>query len=121
MSRIEMVNSQIQKELTHILQTELDDPELGLISIVRVDTTKDLSQTRIFFSTLGGTREKVEFALNKTQKHIRHLLGERMRLRVLPELKFIFDDSIEYSVSIYQKIEEVKNELTRSRKRAKKT
>ncbi len=109
MSRIDKVNSQIKKEITYIIQRELDDPNIGFVSIVKVETARDLSVSKVFYSIFGAERHKVEETLLSMNKFIRRSLAERIRLKYLPEIKFIFDDSIEYSVNIYKKIEDLKN------------
>ncbi len=116
MSRVDKINSQIKRELTYIIQQELDDPHLGLVSIVSVDTSKDLSISKVFFSVFGGDVDKVISVFESMKKFIRGVLAERMRIKYIPDLKFISDDSIEYSVNIHKKIEEVKNALGKDNK-----
>lgn len=107
--RMEKVNSEIQKQLMDIIQKELDDPSVGLLSITRVETTSDLKESKIYFSLLDETKyDRVEDILKAMNAFIRMLLGKRIRLKILPELKFMPDTSIKYSVDIYKKIEEVR-------------
>ena len=108
--RMEKVNNEIRKKLMEIIQQEIDDPHLGLVSIVRVDTTSDLRQARVFFSVLGSDVSRIEGILNDMKRFIRISLGKRIRLKILPQLVFVPDDSIRYSVEIYKKIEEVRSE-----------
>ncbi len=108
--RMEKVNNEIKKRLMEIIQQEVDDPHLGLVSIVRVDTTSDLRQARVFFSVLGSDVSRIEDILNGMKTFIRMSLGKKVRLKILPQLEFIPDDSIKYSVEIYKKIEEVRSE-----------
>jgi len=75
-----------------IIQKEIDDPHLGLVSITRVDTTSDLKESRIYFSVLNDDFSKVDKILNKMKGCIRANLGRRIRLRILPQLIFIPDD-----------------------------
>jgi len=107
---MEKVNNEIRKRLMEIIQQEIDDPHLGLVSIVRVDTTSDLRQARVFFSVLGSDVSRIEGILNDMKTFIRISLGKRIRLKILPQLVFVPDDSIRYSVEIYKKIEEVRSE-----------
>ncbi|MCM8830921.1 MAG: 30S ribosome-binding factor RbfA [Candidatus Omnitrophica bacterium] len=94
-----------------IIQKEIDDPHLGIFSIVKVETTSDLTESRIYFSILDDTKySQVQTILDKMNSFIRLNLGKRMRLKVLPVLKFIPDDTIRYSVHIHTKIEEIKKE-----------
>lgn len=110
--RIDKINQEIRKKLMEIIQEEIDDPALGIISIIRVDTARDLGIARVYYSVYADKkqREHTQEALQRMMGFIRHTLGKKIRLKILPELKFILDDSIEYSVYIYQKIEEVKGD-----------
>jgi len=107
--RIEKVNSELQKRIMEIIQDEVDDPHLGIISITRVETTVDLKESKVYFSLLDDSKyAKAKDILNKMGGFIRMQLGKSIRIKILPELHFIPDDSIKYSVDMYQKIEEVK-------------
>ncbi|MCD6134100.1 MAG: 30S ribosome-binding factor RbfA [Candidatus Omnitrophica bacterium] len=113
MSRlIERVNRQIKKEISMIIEREIDDPRLEFISIVRVDTSRDLSLAKIYFSVYPESGSEVaKETLEEMNKFIRVLLGRRIRLKFLPALEFIIDDSVKYSVDIYEKMEKIKDEL----------
>ena len=108
---MEKINSEIQKQLMDIILKEIDDPSVGLLSITRVETTPDLNESKIYFSLLDETKyDKVKDILKAMNGFIRMLLGKRIRLKVLPELRFIPDTSIKYSVDMYKKIEEVRRD-----------
>jgi ribosome-binding factor A len=107
--RIEKINSELRRQIMEIVQDEIDDPTIGLLSITKVETTPDLMECKVYFSLLDDTKyEKVQKILDGMAKFIRVHLGKRIRLKFLPQLKFIPDDSIKYSVDIYSKIEEIK-------------
>lgn len=109
--RMDKINREIQRQIMKIVQEEIDDPNLGIFSVVRVETTVDLKESRIYFSLLDDTKyEQVKEILNKMKSFIRLNLGKRMRLKILPDLKFIADDTIKYSVYISKRIEEIENE-----------
>lgn len=106
--RIDKINKEIKRRVMEIIQREVDDPAVGMVSITRVDTTADLRESRIYFSSLNeGDIKRLETIFNKMRKFIRALLGKKLRLRILPELFFCPDTGIKYSVDIYRKIEEV--------------
>lgn len=108
--RMEKINKEMIRQITQIIQRELDDPMFGLLSITRVDTTSDLKMSKVYFSVLDESQsKKAQVVLDKMSKFIRFNLGKKIRIKVLPELKFIPDDSIKYSVDIYRKIEEIKD------------
>lgn len=104
------VGEQIKKELNHILQTEFKDPRVGFLTITGVDVTNDLSLAKVFLSVLGNDNEKRETlkALERGKGFIRSELGKRIRLRVVPEICFAIDSSIEYGARIDRLIHEIK-------------
>lgn len=109
--RIEKVNRELRKQIADILSKEIDDPALGFLSVTRVETTSDLRESKVYFSILDeGRYGYVQKVLDKMNKFIRVNLGKRIRMKFLPELKFIPDSSIKYSVDIFRKIEEIKEE-----------
>ncbi len=86
--KMERVNEAIKRALSEIFLEELP-PETGnMITVLRVDTTKDLSKAEVYISSLKDTEEIVN-ELNKKSGYIRYLLGQKIKIRKLPELHFI--------------------------------
>lgn len=109
--RIEKINSEIRKKITEIVQQEIDDPNIGLITITKVDTEPDLEEAKVYFSLLDQEKSaKVKKTLNEMKGFIKIVLAKKIRLKKTPELSFHLDDTIKYSLDIYQKIEELKDE-----------
>ena len=107
--RMEKVNRQIQKLIMIIIQKEIDDPDMDFLSITRVETTKDLQESRVYYSLLNEKNlAKAKGILDRMCGFIRSNLAKKIRLKVLPQLYFIPDDSMRYSVDIYKRIEEIK-------------
>ena len=108
--RMERINRELRKQIMSIIQKEIDDPDMDFLSITRVDTTKDLQESRVYFSLLDENKyDKAKQILDDMRGFIRTNLGKKIRLKILPQLNFIPDESIKYSVDIYQKIEEIKD------------
>jgi ribosome-binding factor A len=86
----------MQRELAGLLQEELKDPRLGMISVSGVEVSRDLAHARVYVSVLGGeeTVDETLKVLNKAAGFLRHQLGQRMRLRVIPQLRFLYDESL---------------------------
>jgi ribosome-binding factor A len=106
---MDKVNMELRKQLMGIIQLEIDDPMVDFLSITRVETTSDLQESKVYFSLLDETKYKeAQKILDGMKGFIRSLLAKRIRLKILPQLNFIPDESIKYSVDIYQKIEEIK-------------
>lgn len=96
-SRTSRVSQQVQKELARILQQEVKDPRIGMVTISGVDITRDLAYATVFvtFLTIGDqTNEESLEGLNAASGYIRRLLGKAMRLRIVPEVRFTFDETL---------------------------
>jgi ribosome-binding factor A len=105
----ERVASDMQRELGNILLLEAKDEDFKNVTITDVEVTNDLSFAKIYFTTTDN-REKVEKDLNNAAGFFRSMLAERLEIRHTPELRFIFDESIEYGAKIEKIIEELHNE-----------
>ena len=117
MSRIDKINHQIQRVVAQIIREEVDNPNLGMISVVRVETTPDLRFCKIFFSVFPeNNTQEVSDTLNGMAVFIRRLLGKELSTKFLPALEFVPDDSIKYSVDIYEKIEGINDEPSQDSK-----
>lgn len=102
MARVERVASAIKREVSLILQTEIKDPRLKLVTITDIKLAKDLRFARLYYSVLGGAHKKaaVSKALKSAGGFIRSLIGQRIRLRFVPEIAFTLDESCEYALKM---------------------
>jgi ribosome-binding factor A len=108
--RTERLNHQIQVELSDLLRKHINDPRLGgLISITRVDISRDLRDAKIYISAIGGqaSHEDVLKGFNSASGFLRRELAHRLNTRIIPVLGFYFDDSIEKGVNLVTLIEQV--------------
>lgn len=105
----ERVASDMQRELGNILLLEAKDEDFKHVTITDCDVTNDLSFAKIYFTTTDD-RKKVEKDLNNAAGFFRSLLAERLQIRHTPELRFIFDESIEYGQKIEKIIEKLHEE-----------
>ena len=96
-SRSRRVGEQIQRELAELVQRELKDPRLGMVTISAVEVSRDMGVAKVFVTVFGeGFDEKQTLeALNHANGFLRRELAHRMRLRTVPELRFQYDHSIE--------------------------
>ncbi len=101
--RMDRTSEDIMRELTAILRTVKDPRVTGsMLSIVRVDVTRDMSYATVFISSMSGidaAREAVK-GLKSAAGYMRRELGLALKLRHTPELRFVADDSIAYSAGI---------------------
>ena len=106
--KINRVTSDIRLCLSELLR-EVKDPRVSrMISIVKLDVTGDMSYATVYVSAIEGSEKTAESvkALNKSAAgYIRRELGSRLKLRKVPELRFIADNSIENSAHISKIIE----------------
>lgn len=108
--RVSRLSEDVKRELTDIMRT-LKDPRItGLLSIVKMDLSSDLSYCKVNISSLDGlegAKHAVE-GLNSAAGYIRREIGNRIEMRHTPKFQFIADDSIAYSAEIFQKLKDLK-------------
>jgi ribosome-binding factor A len=108
--RVERIQKQVQEEVSQMLATEVRDPGVGLVTVTRAKVTGDLSLARVYWTMIGdlAERKKTVKALERASGFVRHLLAERLSLRRVPEVKFIFDESVGAQDRIEQIIQEIR-------------
>ena len=110
--RIEKINGQIQRELSLIIRNRMKDSRLNkdALSIVRVSTTGDLSQSTVYVSVLGSEEDKANAmaSLEHAKGFLRSCLGKTLNTHSTPALIFKLDDSVEYSMHIESILAELK-------------
>lgn len=113
--RPERVASAIRREISNIIQEELKDPRIGFTTITKVEVTPDLRDAKIYYSVLGDEKKRrsTEIALKNARGFIKRLIGDRLKLRFMPEMTFKIDKSFEYQEKIdkiLDRIHEEKND-----------
>jgi ribosome-binding factor A len=105
-SRASRVAEQIRRDLAEVIQNELKDPRVGMVSLTSVELTPDYAHAKIFFSVLDISHlPSINQGLSSAAGFLRHELGRRIRLHTLPELHFIYDDSLERGDSLSRLID----------------
>lgn len=93
-NRLDRVNELVLRELAVAIQRELKDHQMGMVTLTEVKVSKDFSHAKVYFSVLTEEDvEKTTQALQKSAGFLRGLLGKRIKLRTIPQLKFIYDDT----------------------------
>ncbi|PWJ80316.1 UNVERIFIED_ORG: ribosome-binding factor A [Pantoea agglomerans] len=97
--RPQRVSQELQKEIAMILQREIKDPRLGMmVTVSGVEVSRDLAYAKVFVTFLNDKDEEAIKnglkALKEASGYIRILLGKAMRLRIVPELTFFYDNSL---------------------------
>lgn len=106
--KIERLNHLIQQEISVILMKEVKDEDLKFVTITGCDISNDYSFCKVYFTVLDQTKKEVVLeALAVASSFIRTKLAERIDIRHTPELKFIYDTSIEYGEHIEKIIDKI--------------
>lgn len=94
-SRTLRVGEQIHRELAELIRVELKDPGIGMVTLGDVEVSRDLAYAKVYYTVFGeqAAIETSSAALRRAAGFLRRELARRMRLRVVPELRFIYDDS----------------------------
>ncbi|MSP87080.1 MAG: 30S ribosome-binding factor RbfA [Methylotenera sp.] len=104
-SRSHRVAEQMQRELADLLQFEVKDPRVGMVTITAVEVTGDMAHAKIFYSAAKGS-ESLQQGLEKSAGFLRTQLAKRMLLRTVPQLHFVYDASIDYGMKMGRLIDE---------------
>ena len=103
--RVHRVESELKKVLSVVLLSRVNDRKLAMVTITEIEVSKDLSYAKVYYSCL--IQEDVEYvkkAFLKSKGLFRSSIASSLKLRIVPDLKFIYDDSIEYGAKMEDKI-----------------
>ena len=108
--RVERINSEIQKAIAKIIDNDLRDPQIdAIISVSSVETTPDLSYSRVYITSIGNTQpEEVLNRIKGAAGFIRGKLSKMVKLRITPRLEFLYDKSEAYSDKINSILKTIK-------------
>ena len=100
--RTRRLGEQIQRELAALIREELKDPRIGMVSISSVQVSRDLAHAKVHVSVLGNDEQSAESlqVLNHAAGFLRHKLGKLLHIRVIPNLRFYHDRSLEEGARI---------------------
>jgi ribosome-binding factor A len=102
----------IQHEIAVLIQREFSDPGAVLVTVSSVDVSPDLRNAKIFVTALGDADSRPQLVkhLNQQAGHFRHGLGQVLRLRTVPHLKFIYDEAPERGNRISELLDSVRKQ-----------
>jgi len=105
------LSQQLQREIASILQRELKDPNLGFVTITKVELSGDFSHAKVLYGFLGSAaeRERSHEALERATGFVRSLIKKRLRVKIIPELVFRYDESIAQAIDLSAKLDALKN------------
>lgn len=107
--KLERLNNAFVEEISQILHEDVKDKDINFVTITAAKITSDLSYAKVYFTTLDDDRDKVKKALNKASPYIRTLLCDKIDIRKMPEINFVYDESLEYGKKIEDIIDRINN------------
>ncbi len=105
-NRLGRISDQLKQQLALLIQTELRDPRLGMVSVLDVKVSRDLAHADVFITVLNAEPKEAVAALNNASGFLRSLLAKNLNLRVTPRLRFVFDESVERGRKLSSLIDE---------------
>jgi ribosome-binding factor A len=105
-ARTDRIAQQIQRELAELVRLEINDPRVKLVTITGVEVASDYSHAKIFFTRLDGKHAEAQQGLERAGGFLRSQLAHRLKLRVMPQLHFVYDVSVERGSRLSQLIDE---------------
>ena len=110
--RIERVSREMVRILSKIILYELNDPRMNFASVTRAKLTPDLREAKVYISVLGEEKQKklVMYGLNHAKGFIQKMLGEQLKIRILPRIQFVLDDSIEKAIRMEKLLKKISEE-----------
>jgi len=100
--RTRRIGEQMQRELAALIRDSVKDPRVGMVTVSAVEVTRDLAHAKVFVTVLGDekARRDTMTALTSAAGFLRHGLGQRMLTRTVPQLRFVYDESIEHGTRL---------------------
>lgn len=107
-ARLRRIAEQIQRELAELIRLEVKDPRVGMVTLTDVEVTADRAHAKVFFTLLGSADalHETERALGHAAGFLRTQLAHRLRLRTVPQLRFVYDASVERGARLSRLIDE---------------
>ncbi len=106
-ARADRVAEQVRRDLAALIQTEVKDPRVKLVSLTAVELTPDYAHAKVFFTTLDSDHlAAVQQGLDRASGFLRRALGKGLHIHTLPQLHFIHDTSVERGTSLSQLIDQ---------------
>lgn len=112
-SRSRRVAQQLQQEVARILQREVKDPRVGMVTVSSIDLSRDLSYAKVYVTFFNIDNDEARIkegiaALDAASGYIRSLVGSAMKLRIVPELRFLYDNTLVEGMRMSNLVTEVR-------------
>ena len=105
-ARTDRIGQQIQREIAELVRLEINDPRVRLVTITGVEVAGDYSHAKIFFTRLDGKHEEALQGLESASGFLRKQLARSIKLRIMPQLHFVYAASVERGSHLSQLIDQ---------------
>ena len=107
--RTERIDELLRQEIGQALEREVTDPRIGFVTITDVETSPDLAKARVWVSIIGTPEQRKESlaALRKAMPFVRHSVGQKIRIRRIPEFEVRLDDTAERGTRVMHILDEL--------------
>ncbi len=113
--KMERVNSELARQITKIIAEDVKDPRLhnAIVGVTKLYTTPDLKYAKVYLSIYAANdeeRQEAYYTICRSRTFIRNMLKDSVQIRLLPELNFLIDDSVDYSIKIDEILNQIKKQ-----------
>jgi ribosome-binding factor A len=111
--RTDRVASLLLKEVSQALREDIQDPNVGFVTFLRADVSKDLKNSRVYYSVLGSDEDKLrtDLAIQNAAREIKKLVNNRIQLRYAIDIRFVREDGLDNTF----RVEEILNKIRKDR------
>jgi ribosome-binding factor A len=105
-ARTDRIAQQMQREIAELVRLQINDPRVRLVTITGVEVAGDYSHAKVFFTRLDGKHEEAQQGLERASGFLRSQLAHSIKLRIMPQLHFVYDASVERGSHLSQLIDQ---------------
>ncbi len=105
-ARTDRIAEQIQRELAELVRLEVKDPRVRMLTLTGVEVARDYSHAKVYYTSLDGASKAVQQGLERASGFLRSQVAQRMKLRITPQLHFVYDASVERGAHLSQLIDQ---------------
>ncbi len=103
--KMERINAELARQITKIIAEDIKDPRMGsaIVGVTKVYATPDLKYAKVYLSIYSNEPQEVQeayYTVCRSKVFIRNMLKDAVNMRLVPELNFLIDDSVDYSIKI---------------------
>jgi len=108
--RKERMNETIKEALSELLFNHVKDPRVGFVTITAVEVSRDYESAKVYYTVMGDDEEKEESrqGLISAGSYLRKTIAGQLKLRNAPELRFVYDDTLDRSIRVEETIRDMK-------------